>query len=87
MIYIYLFLNELCNLKMIEEFPIDIQVVSRGGFYVGNGINWKGQVFSKMRNHTISNRMTVCLLNILLFLSYCNVSNELICCITNNSGN
>lgn len=35
------------------------QVVSRGGFYVGNGINWKGQVFSKMRNHTVTNRMTV----------------------------
>nr|YP_009382454.1 hypothetical protein AEK19_MT2024 [Utricularia reniformis]ART32183.1 hypothetical protein AEK19_MT2024 [Utricularia reniformis] len=25
---------------------------------VGNGINWKGQVFSKMRNHTATNRMT-----------------------------
>lgn len=35
------------------------QVVSRGGFHVGNGINWKGQVFSKMRNHTLTNRMTV----------------------------
>lgn len=36
------------------------QVVSRGGFHVGNGINWKGQVFSKMRNHTMTNKMTVC---------------------------
>lgn len=36
------------------------QVVTRGGFHVGNGINWKGQVFSKMRNHTVTNRMTVC---------------------------
>lgn len=36
-----------------------LQVVSRGGFHVGNGINWKGQVFSKMRNHTLTNRMTV----------------------------
>lgn len=26
---------------------------------MGNGINWKGQVFSKMRNHTASNKMTV----------------------------
>nr|POE83424.1 at-rich interactive domain-containing protein 4 [Quercus suber] len=34
------------------------QVVSRGGFHVGNGFNWKGQVFSKMRNHTLTNRMT-----------------------------
>nr|CAD1825493.1 unnamed protein product [Ananas comosus var. bracteatus] len=32
--------------------------IERGGFYVGNGINWKGQVFSKMRNHTVTNRMT-----------------------------
>ena len=38
------------------------QVVSRGGFHVGNGINWKGQVFSKMRNHTILNKMTVILM-------------------------
>ena len=42
-----------------------VQVVSRGGFYVGNGINWKGQVFSKMRNHTVTNKMTVC-----IYLSY-----------------
>lgn len=35
-------------------------MVTRGGFHVGNGINWKGQVFSKMRNHTVTNRMTVC---------------------------
>ncbi|URE03607.1 ARID/BRIGHT DNA binding domain [Musa troglodytarum] len=35
-----------------------VQVVSRGGFYVGNGINWKGQVFSKMLIHTATNRMT-----------------------------
>lgn len=35
------------------------QVVSRGGFRVGNGINWKGQIFSKMRNYTMTNRMTV----------------------------
>jgi hypothetical protein len=44
-----------CSLTKVLFF----QVVSRGGFYVGNGINWKGQVFSKMRNHTVTNRMTV----------------------------
>jgi hypothetical protein len=33
--------------------------VSRGGFHVGNGINWKGQVFAKMHNHTSVNKMTV----------------------------
>ena len=38
-----------------------LQVVTRGGFHVGNGINWKGQIFSKMRNYTMTNRMTVCL--------------------------
>jgi len=36
-----------------------LQVVSRGGFHVGNGINWKGQIFAKMRNHTSVNKMTV----------------------------
>lgn len=45
-----------------------VQVVSRGGFHVGNGINWKGQVFSKMRNHTMANRMTVC--SLLIFMSF-----------------
>lgn len=35
-------------------------MVTRGGFHVGNGINWKGQIFSKMRNYTTTNRMTVC---------------------------
>lgn len=34
-------------------------MVTRGGYLVGNGINWKGQVFSKMRNHTATNKMTV----------------------------
>ncbi|KAE8654625.1 AT-rich interactive domain-containing protein 4 [Hibiscus syriacus] len=34
------------------------EVVSRGGFHVGNGINWKGQVSSKMRNQSLTNRMT-----------------------------
>ena len=48
-----------------DKYFLYFQVVSRGGFYVGNGINWKGQVFSKMRNHTATNRMTVCI--------YCSV--------------
>nr|AWT58109.1 AT-rich interactive domain protein [Aeluropus littoralis] len=43
--------------NLYKEF-LTFQVVSRGGFYVGNGINWKGQVFSKMRSHTATNRMT-----------------------------
>lgn len=32
----------------------DIEAVLR----VGNGINWKGQVFPKMDNYTAHNRMT-----------------------------
>jgi hypothetical protein len=44
-----------------------VQVVSRGGFYVGNGINWKGQVFSKMSNHTVTNKMTVCSISSTIF--------------------
>lgn len=52
-------------IEICQEFNVEkrkklgSQVVSRGGFHVGNGINWKGQVFSKMRNHTLTNRMTV----------------------------
>lgn len=40
---------ELCVLR---------EVVSRGGYKVGNGINWKGQVFPTMRNHTSTHKMT-----------------------------
>lgn len=45
--------------SFVLNFEFDIQVVSRGGFHLGNGINWKGQVFPKMRNHTSVNKMTV----------------------------
>jgi len=44
---------------LTNDLIVIIQVVYRGGFHVGNGINWKGQVFSKMRNHTVTNKMTV----------------------------
>ena len=47
-------------------------MVSRGGFHVGNGINWKGQVFSKMRNHTLTNRMTVCFQVVSLIVFLCD---------------
>ncbi|KAI3684122.1 hypothetical protein L6452_33341 [Arctium lappa] len=46
------------NSKPLDLFNLYREVVSRGGFHVGNGINWKGQVFSRMRNHTFTNRMT-----------------------------
>ncbi|XP_047341293.1 AT-rich interactive domain-containing protein 4-like [Impatiens glandulifera] len=52
------FPDAVLNAKRLDLFNLYREVVSRGGFHVGNGINWKGQVFSKMRNHTITNRMT-----------------------------
>lgn len=45
--------------EYLSESSENFQVVSRGGFHVGNGINWKGQVFSKMSNYTTTHRMTV----------------------------
>ncbi|KAG0467709.1 hypothetical protein HPP92_018701 [Vanilla planifolia] len=52
------FPDAILNAKRLDLYNLYREVVSRGGFYVGNGINWKGQVFSKMRNHTLTNRMT-----------------------------
>ncbi|KAG2643619.1 AT-rich interactive domain-containing protein 4-like [Panicum virgatum] len=52
------FPEAILNAKRLDLYNLYKEVVSRGGFYVGNGINWKGQVFSKMRNHTATNRMT-----------------------------
>lgn len=52
------FPDAILNAKRLDLYNLYREVVSRGGFYVGNGINWKGQVFSKMRNHTMTNRMT-----------------------------
>lgn len=63
--------KHLCSVVLNYSFGVSCtQVVSRGGFHVGNGINWKGQVFSKMRNHTMANRMTVCSLLIIEFLQF-----------------
>uniref|UniRef100_A0A7N0UY56 ARID domain-containing protein n=1 Tax=Kalanchoe fedtschenkoi TaxID=63787 RepID=A0A7N0UY56_KALFE len=52
------FPDAVLNAKRLDLYNLYREVVSRGGFHVGNGINWKGQVFSKMRNHTLTNRMT-----------------------------
>lgn len=46
------------NGKRLDLYNLYREVVTRGGFHVGNGINWKGQVFAKMRNHTSVNKMT-----------------------------
>ncbi|RVW77049.1 AT-rich interactive domain-containing protein 4 [Vitis vinifera] len=53
------FPDAILNAKRLDLYNLYREVVSRGGFHVGNGINWKGQVFSKMRNHTLTNRMTI----------------------------
>ncbi|WJX24541.1 AT-rich interactive domain-containing protein 4, variant 2 [Trifolium repens] len=52
------FPDAVLNAKRLDLFNLYREVVSRGGFHVGNGINWKGQVFSKMSNHTLTHRMT-----------------------------
>lgn len=52
------FPDAVLNGKRLDLYNLYREVVSRGGFHVGNGINWKGQVFSKMRNHTYTNKMT-----------------------------
>ncbi|GAB4849990.1 AT-rich interactive domain-containing protein 4 [Ancistrocladus abbreviatus] len=52
------FPDAILNSKRLDLYNLYREVVSRGGFHVGNGINWKGQVFSKMRNYTTTNKMT-----------------------------
>lgn len=52
------FPDAVLNSKRLDLYNLYREVVSRGGFHVGNGINWKGQVFSKMRNFTATNKMT-----------------------------
>eukprot|EP01018_Ginkgo_biloba_P012967 Gb_05236 [translate_table: standard] len=52
------FPNVVLNGKRLDLYNLYREVVTRGGFYVGNGINWKGQIFPKMRNHTLANRIT-----------------------------
>ncbi|OWM66853.1 hypothetical protein CDL15_Pgr002648 [Punica granatum] len=52
------FPDAILNAKRLDLYNLYKEVVSRGGFHVGNGINWKGQVFSKMSNYTTTHRMT-----------------------------
>ncbi|PON78291.1 ARID DNA-binding domain containing protein [Trema orientale] len=52
------FPDAILNGKRLDLYNLYKEVVTRGGFHVGNGINWKGQIFSKMRNYTMTNRMT-----------------------------
>lgn len=46
------------NGSRLDLYNLYREVVSRGGFNVRQGINWKGQVFPTMRNHTTSNKAT-----------------------------
>ncbi|KAL5583381.1 hypothetical protein UlMin_015823 [Ulmus minor] len=52
------FPDAILNGTRLDLYNLYKEVVTRGGFHVGNGINWKGQIFSKMRNYTMTNRMT-----------------------------
>lgn len=52
------FPDAILNGKRLDLYNLYKEVVTRGGFHVGNGINWKGQIFSKMGNYTSTNRMT-----------------------------
>jgi len=46
------------NGLQLDLYTLYKEVVLRGGFTVGNGINWKGQVFPAMKNFTDGNKMT-----------------------------
>lgn len=46
------------NGSKLDLFSLYREVVARGGFKVGNGINWKGQIFPRMKNYTENNKMT-----------------------------
>lgn len=52
------FPDAILNGRRLDLFNLYREVVSRGGFSVAKGINWKGQVFSRMHNYTESHRMT-----------------------------
>lgn len=52
------FPDAVLNGVALDLFTLYKEVVSRGGFRVGNGINWKGQVFVRMRNWTENNKQT-----------------------------
>ncbi|KAK9844911.1 hypothetical protein WJX74_008601 [Apatococcus lobatus] len=52
------FPDAVLNGQRLDLFNLYREVSQRGGWKVGNGINWKGQVFPKMRNFSNSHRMT-----------------------------
>lgn len=52
------FPEAILNGSKLDLFHLYREVCSRGGYRVGNGINWKGQVFPRMRNFTSNHKMT-----------------------------
>ncbi|PSC70291.1 AT-rich interactive domain-containing 4-like [Micractinium conductrix] len=52
------FPEAILNGSKLDLFHLYKEVTSRGGYSVGNGINWKGQVFPRMRNYTANHKMT-----------------------------
>ena len=52
------FPNAVLNGVPLDLFNLYRAVVSRGGFKMGNAINWKGEVFTKMANWTADHKMT-----------------------------
>lgn len=52
------FPNSVLNGVPLDLFNLYRAVVSRGGFRMGNAINWKGEIFTKMANWTADHKMT-----------------------------
>ncbi|CAK0786305.1 hypothetical protein CVIRNUC_009518 [Coccomyxa viridis] len=52
------FPDAILNGRRLDVYNLYREVTTRGGFRVGNGINWKGQIFPQLNNFTAHNRMT-----------------------------
>ena len=52
------FPNAVLNGGPLDLFNLYRAVVERGGFRMGNAINWKGDIFTKMSNWTQEHKMT-----------------------------
>ena len=52
------FPNSVLNGVPLDLFNLYRAVVARGGFRMGNAINWKGEIFTKMANWTADHKMT-----------------------------
>jgi hypothetical protein len=52
------FPNAVLNGVPLDVFNLYRAVVARGGFRMGNAINWKGEIFTKMANWTADHKMT-----------------------------